>query len=205
MAQTSSVGAAAETVDWLGRPVCCGDCPHEVIRTQGHCDLGRICVRDRRARRIDRFFAANPGEAENYLAHPYFEARALAAKHASVFLLPPLLNDVEPDVRAMAAHRLPVNRIAGLRRDPDRKVRMVVAQRLQGAALIPLLGDADYAVRLVTVKRVSSDALPIAMSDPDPLARLCNDPDPEVRRRARARRTIRADKTSTESDDGPWA
>src|SRR5208282_2267169 len=145
---------AAEAIDWLGRPVSCRDCPHEVIRAEARCDLGRICVRDRRAKRIDRFFAANPKEAEKYLAHSYFEARVLAAKHASVFLLPPLLNDVEPDVRAMAAHRLAVSRIARLRHDPDRKVRMVVAQRLQGAALIPLLGDADYAVRLVTVKRV---------------------------------------------------
>ena len=120
---------------------------------------------------IDRFFAANPKEAEKYLDHPYFEARVLAAKHASVFLLLPLLADAEPDVRAMVAHRLPVNRIAWLRADPDRKVRMVVAQRLEGAALIPMLGDSDYAVRLATVKRVSADALPIAMRDPDPQVR----------------------------------
>jgi hypothetical protein len=31
---------------------------------------------DRRARRIDRFFAANPAQAEHHLAHPYFEVRA---------------------------------------------------------------------------------------------------------------------------------
>ena len=104
-APISSAGAATETVDWLGRAVSCGDCPHEVIRAEGRCDLGRICVRDRRTKRIDRFFAANPKEAEKYLGHPYFEARVLAAKHASVFLLPPLLNDVEPDVRAMVADR----------------------------------------------------------------------------------------------------
>lgn len=179
MARDSSAGALIETVDWLGRPLSCGDCPHEVIRAEGCCDLGQICVRDRRTRRIDRFFAANPQEAEKYLAHPYFAARALAAKHANVFLLLPLLDDAEPDVRAMAAYRLPSTRIEGLRRDPDRKVRMVVAQRLTGAALVPLLGDSDYAVRLTAVRRVTADALPMAMDDPDPQVRR------EVARRIR--------------------
>jgi hypothetical protein len=35
------------------------------------------------------------------------------------------------------------------------------------------------------------------------LARLSDDPDPEVRRRAQARRTTRADKTAEEDVDGP--
>jgi hypothetical protein len=167
----SSSGTTAEALDWLGRPVSCRDCPHEVIRSEARCDLGRICVRDRRARRIDRFFAANPGEADKYLIHPYFEARALAAKFASIFLLPPLLDDAEPDVRAMVAHRLPVSRIAHLRSDPDHKVRMVVAQRLEGAALVALLGDANHWVRLVAARRVPADVLPLAMHDPDPQVR----------------------------------
>ncbi len=99
-----------EALDWRGQPLSCSDCPHKEIRSEKSCDLGRICVRDRRARRIDRFFAANPGEAENYLTHPYFEARALAAKYAHVFVLAPLVDDPEPDVRAMVARRLPANR-----------------------------------------------------------------------------------------------
>ncbi|WP_244500541.1 4Fe4S-binding leucine-rich repeat protein [Methyloceanibacter methanicus] len=126
--------AESDPVDWEGRPVSCRDCPHELIRAEERCDLGRICVRDRRARRIDRFFAANPQEADKYLDHPYFEARVLAAKYASIFLLPRLLHDPEPDVRAMVAHRLPVNRVQQLRNDPDRKVRMVVTQRVEGEA-----------------------------------------------------------------------
>ena len=115
---SGGIGTAAEAIDWLGRPVSCGDCPHELIRAEARCDLGRICVRDRRSKRIDRFFAANPDEADNYLDHPYFEARVLAAKRATIFLLAPLLNDPEPDVRAMVAHRLPVNRIAALAETP---------------------------------------------------------------------------------------
>ncbi|MDR3376440.1 MAG: 4Fe4S-binding leucine-rich repeat protein, partial [Ancalomicrobiaceae bacterium] len=65
--------------DWLGNPVSCTDCPHEESRAKGLCDLGRTCVKDRRGKRIYRFFAANPLEAERYLDHPYFEVRALAA------------------------------------------------------------------------------------------------------------------------------
>ena len=47
--------------DWLGHPVSCTDCPYEETRAAGRCDLGRTCVMDRRGRRIDRFFATNPG------------------------------------------------------------------------------------------------------------------------------------------------
>ena len=71
--------------DWLGNPVSCADCPHEDTRAAGRCEFGRICVMDRRARRIDRFFAANPAHAERHLDHPYFEVRTLAARYAIVF------------------------------------------------------------------------------------------------------------------------
>ncbi|MGK3899686.1 (Fe-S) protein, partial [Enterococcus faecium] len=74
-------------------------------------------MRDRRSKRIDGFFARNPALAERYLKHPYFEIRVLAAKHASIFLLSPLIDDPEPDVRAMIAYRLPINGIAPLMRD----------------------------------------------------------------------------------------
>jgi hypothetical protein len=69
-------------LDWLGNPVSCADCPYDETRAAGRCDLGRVCIMDRRARRIDRFFAANPAQAERLLAHPYFEMRALAARAA---------------------------------------------------------------------------------------------------------------------------
>jgi len=61
--------------------------------------------------------------------------------------------------------------------------------------LTALIADDDLRVRYVVAERGNALAL----------AKLCNDPDPEVRRRAQARRTIRADKTYKESDDGPWA
>ncbi|MEJ2117759.1 MAG: 4Fe4S-binding leucine-rich repeat protein, partial [Alphaproteobacteria bacterium] len=113
----------SEPVDWLGRPVSCQDCPHAAFRLEGRCDLGRICVRDQRARRIDRFFAANTELAGSYLEHPYFEVRVLAAKHAPVFQLMGLMSDSEPDVRVMLAYRLPLVRLGTLKVDPDRKVR----------------------------------------------------------------------------------
>jgi hypothetical protein len=102
---SGSSGNTAEALDWLGQPVSCRDCPHEDIRSGAHCDLGRVCVQDRRARRIDRFFAANSGQAPNYLRHSYFEVRALAAKYAHVFVLPPLLSDPEPSGGAGGARR----------------------------------------------------------------------------------------------------
>ena len=72
--------------DWLGNPVSCADCPYEETRTAGRCEFGRACLMDRRARRIDRYFAVNPAHAERHLGHPYFEVRTLAARYASPFL-----------------------------------------------------------------------------------------------------------------------
>jgi hypothetical protein len=195
MADNGPAQAVGEAVDWLGRPVSCKDCPHESMRTQGRCDLGRICVRDRRSKRIDRFFASNPLLANRYLQHPYFELRVLAAKHASVFLLPRLIGDDEPDVRAMVAYRLPVSRIAVLKNDPDRKVRLAVAQRVEGQDLIDMLADEDYAVRIIAAFRAPADVLAIARADTEPEVRrivarrivveqlppMMFDPDPLVR------------------------
>ena len=58
--------------------------------------LGRICVRDKRSKRIDGFFASNPELAGDYLDHLYFEVRALAAKYANPFQIARLMNDREP-------------------------------------------------------------------------------------------------------------
>jgi hypothetical protein len=95
-ARVSENGAAEVedgAFDWLGNPVRCADCPYEETRAAGLCDLGKTCVMDRRARRIDRFFALNPAQAERHLAHPYFEVRTLAARYASPFRLVALIDD----------------------------------------------------------------------------------------------------------------
>lgn len=171
MGEDAPATGLGEAIDWLGRPVSCKDCPHQSMRDEGRCDLGRICVRDRRSKRIDRFFANIPALAARYLEHPYFELRVLAAKHANVFLLPPLLTDTEADVRAMAVYRLPGNRVSALKTDPDRKVRLAVAQRLEGAGLVSMLEDKDYAVRRTVVRRLPEDLLVLAMNDPEPEVR----------------------------------
>ncbi len=148
-----------DAVDWLGNFLSCRDCPHVEIREKGLCDLGQVCVRDRRARRIDRFFAASPQESAKYLDHPYFELRVGAVKYASVFQLRALIDDEEPDVRAMVAQRLPLRLAEKLIGDSDRKVRMAMAQRVEGAGLVKLLFDEDSGVRLIAARRpISSPA-----------------------------------------------
>jgi hypothetical protein len=96
-----------EARDWQGREVDCGACAHQALKAIEGCKLRHACVNDRYARRIDRFFNWNPLLANSYLAHPHFEVRAIAAKHASVFLLPPLLDDPEETVRWNAARTMP--------------------------------------------------------------------------------------------------
>jgi hypothetical protein len=161
-----SSGNTAEALDWLGKPVSCRDCPHEDIRSGAHCDLGRVCVQDRRAKRIDRFFAANPGQAPNYLRHPYFEVRALAAKYVSVFLLPPLLDDPGLTCGRWWRAPPPVSRIAHLGH-PDHST-LVVAQRVDGADLVRLLRDADYWVRRAVKRAGAVWCSPCAMSSASP-------------------------------------
>ena len=41
----------------------------------------------------DRFFDNNRALAKEFLTHPYFEVRAVAAKYVEVFYLPRLLDD----------------------------------------------------------------------------------------------------------------
>ena len=65
----SDDGEAAE--DWTGQEFSCQDCLHQKLRDGGRCVLGRICVRDKRARRIDGFFAKNPEYAGDYIDHLY--------------------------------------------------------------------------------------------------------------------------------------
>lgn len=161
-----------EALDWQGREIDCGSCAHAELRAASRCRLKHACVQDRYARRIDRFFNWNPDLANNYVGHPHFEVRAIAAKHASVFLLPPLLDDAEETVRWNAARRLPKRLIMRLRRDPHREVRIRIVSMIDDADLIPMMSDSDYYVRLVIARKI----------DPRLLGPLIEDVEPEVRR-----------------------
>lgn len=184
-----------EARDWQGKEVDCKACPHRPLIAAGLCRKKHSCVNDRYARRIDRFFNWNPHLAKSYIAHPHFEVRAIAAKHASVFLLPPLLDDPEETVRWNAAQRLPKRYHLGLRTDPHREVRIRIVPLLDDAELVPMMEDPDYYVRLVVARRVAPPLLGRMIRDeeaevrrvvarrirPDWLLQLADDPDPAVR------------------------
>lgn len=165
-----------ERIDWRGEAIACDGCLHAAMSTIeagiGRCQPGHACVEDRYARRIDRFFDWNPHLANSHVRHAHFEVRAIAAKHADVFLLPALLADAEEAVRWNAVHRLPRRYKLMLRADPHREVRIRIAGTLEGGDLAPMLRDSDYYVRLVVARRI----------DPPLLVTLISDPEPEVRR-----------------------
>jgi hypothetical protein len=121
-----------QTLDWRGRPIKCRECDHSAMNSAGLCAKGKACIRDRRARRVDRFLAEHRDLADGYLDHPYFEVRACAAQYASIFRLPPLLDDPEPEVRAVTTMRLPTDRIRKMAFDPDTRVRVAAAARRIG-------------------------------------------------------------------------
>jgi hypothetical protein len=98
---------AEKAMDWQGREVYCTGCVHrELIREQRYRQK-HICVHDRSSQRVEQFFKNNPGLANEFLSHPYFEVRAAAVKFADVFYLTALLNDEDETVRWNAALRLP--------------------------------------------------------------------------------------------------
>ncbi|MBU3993392.1 MAG: FAD-binding protein [Alphaproteobacteria bacterium] len=191
----------AAALDWKGKPVRCRECEHLAINAAGLCAKGKACIRDRRARRVERFLRGNQELADHYLDHPYFEVRAGAARYANLFLLPPLLADPEAEVRAMATLRLPQERIKAMIHDPDTDVRIAAAARLTGRDLLPAIKDSAYMVRLTAVRRMPVEMLPLVRHDPDPEVRawvarridfaalpdMCFDPDPLVRREVAAR------------------
>lgn len=144
-----------EARDWLGNEIDCAGCAHELLKSAGRCRLKHACVNDRYARRIDRFFSWNPSLADGYVSHPHFEVRAIAAKQASVFLLPKLLDDVDETVRWNAVRRLPKRFALQLRSDPHREVRMRIATLLDGDELTTMAVDEDYYVRLVVARRIA--------------------------------------------------
>ena len=184
-----------ETIDWQGNPVDCSTCAHLDMNATGKCRLSHACVNDRYARRIDRFFHWNPDLANSYVTHPHFEVRAIAAKHAAVFVLLPLLDDPEETVRWNAARRLPKKHILKLRHDPHREVRIRIVSLLDDADLVPMLQDQDYYVRLVIARRLEPHLLEWMLHDEeaevrrvvaqrvpdDMLMRMAGDPEARVR------------------------
>ena len=184
---------------WQGGPVNCGVCCYAGLRSlpgeQG-CEPGHACLQDVYARRIDRFFRWHPTLGDEQLAHPYFEVRAIAARHASVFRLPALIDDLDETVRLQIALRLPLAQLLRLATDPHREVRIRVAQRLSPTTLAALRDDPDYGVRELVALRLPLAILPTMAADPDravrmrvaqrlempALLRMAGDAEPEVRR-----------------------
>ena len=106
-------------------------CPHRNLLASKLCRPQHACIQDRYARRIDRFLHWNPSLANDYVSHPHFEVRAIAAKSADLFRLTALLDDPEETVRWNAAIRLPYRYLLRMRSDPHREVRIRVAAKLQ--------------------------------------------------------------------------
>jgi len=160
-----------KAIDWQGREVCCNGCVHRELTREDRCKEKHTCVQDRSPMRIEEFFKTNPGLANEFLSHPYFEVRAAAAKFADVFRLTALLNDEDESVRWNAALRLPRRFLLRLREDHHREVRVRVASCLENDELIPMMADTDYYVRQVVARRIDAAQLKDMIDDPDPEVR----------------------------------
>ena len=181
---------------WQGGALDCAACPHAALRATGGCEPGRSCMQDAYARRIDRFFRCHRELAHHHLDHGYFEVRAIAARYADVFHLPPLMNDPDETVRLQVALRLPQRLLLEMRADPHREVRIRVALRLAAEHLSSMVHDADYQVRATVARRLPEALLPLLIADVDvqvrrevaqrlampALWRLAADPEADVRR-----------------------
>ena len=161
-----------DALDWQGQAVRCETCVHQELRAAGGCALRKTCVFDRYALRIDRFFLWNPALAKDYLTHPYFEVRAVAARYVEVFRLVRLLEDPDETVRWNAIQRLPQRYLALLRQDPDREVRIRVAMGIDSGELKSMMNDPDYYVRTVVARRIDLNVLYRMAQDPEPAVRL---------------------------------
>ena len=184
---------------WQGGPIRCGDCDYANLRAldgeQG-CEPGHACMQDVYARRIDRFFRWHPALSDEQVNHSYFEVRAIAARRASLFRLPALMDDPDETVRLQVALRLPQAPLVRMAHDPHREVRIRVVQRLAPAELGALRNDPDYGVRELVAQRLALALLPTMANDPDravrlrvaqrlempALLRMADDTEPEVRR-----------------------
>jgi len=201
---TSAHGVRAPAGDipplhWQGGAVDCGACEYRALRGkpgEAGCEPGHACMQDAYARRIDRFFRWHPEQGDTQLGHPYFEVRAIAARHASVFRLAALVRDPDETVRLQVALRLPLAQLEGLAGDPHREVRIRVAQRVEAAALAAMRGDPDYGVRELVARRLPLAVLPTMAGDSERTVRMrvaqrlempallgmADDAEPEVRR-----------------------
>ncbi len=190
--------------DWQGAPitdVTCARCPHAELQRAGACEPGRSCMQDVYARRIDRFFRTHRALANTELAHPYFEVRAIAARYADLFRLPPLMQDPDETVRLQVALRVPQRLLLALRNDPHREVRIRVAHRIDVDELALMIDDRDYQVRCIAAQRLPQSQLTRLLDDADlqvrlaaagricmpAMWRLLDDRAPEVRRVAAQR------------------
>jgi hypothetical protein len=160
-----------KSLDWQGREVCCEGCVHRELIREDRCRQHHVCVQDRSPLRIEQFFKNNPGLANDFVEHPYFEVRAAAAKYADVFRLTAMLNDEEETVRWNAALRLPHRFMLRLREDSHREVRVRVASYLEGEELMPMMSDPDYFVRQIVARRIGVPQLKHMIDDPDPEVR----------------------------------
>ena len=154
-------------VGWQGQAIDCDGCCHAVLRARGGCEPGHSCMQDAYARRIDRFFREHPGLADRHLAHPYFEVRAIAARHVDLFQLARLKDDPDETVRLQVALRLPPRQLPAMARDPHREVRIRVAQRLELSQLGLLIEDPDDEVRLAVARRLPPGLLTLLLRDRD--------------------------------------
>lgn len=162
-----------EARDWHGNLLDCSACERYSSQAEGRCRLGHACVYDRYARRIDRFFRWNPQVASKYIAHPYFEVRAVAAKYLDIFHLQRLLHDPDETVRQSVVLRLPGNSrlMKTMKNDSDREVRIRVAQRIDQEELSDMVNDPDYYVRQVVARRLPQQKLLTMVHDRDPEVR----------------------------------
>jgi hypothetical protein len=161
--------------DCQGQPITeqtCGSCEHASLHAAGGCHIGSACLLDVYARRIDRFFRLHPALANRHLSHPYFEVRAIAARHADLFHLTPLQDDPDETVRLQVALRVPQRQLLAFIDDPHREVRIRVAQRIDATHLPSLLNDPDYQVRAIVAARLPEGLLALMMHDPDLQVRL---------------------------------
>ncbi|WP_374407082.1 4Fe4S-binding leucine-rich repeat protein [Hydrogenophaga sp.] len=186
-------------MDWTGGPVDCGACAYADLRARDGgrgCEPGHACMQDAYARRIDRFFRWHPELSDDQLGHPYFEVRAIAARHASVFRLPGLMNDPDETVRMQVVLRLAPAQLERMVHDPHREVRLRVAQRMAPDRLAAMRQDSDYGVREIVAQRLLLALLTTMANDTERTVReivarrlkmpalmlLLRDPEPEVRR-----------------------
>ena len=113
-------------LDWLGSRSPAPTAPTR-RRAAGRCDFGRACVEDRRARRIDRFFAANPALAERLSGAPVFRGAGAGGRYCNVFRCRACWTIRNRTCAPSAAFRLPLAARSPMKSDPDRKVRVAVA------------------------------------------------------------------------------